>query len=238
MGGAFSAEFHPRRRPWHPEMGIPLMDRVRFGEVYLPAWVNRERLVPTEGRFLNPIRTKLDQAEMIEASGACELFYTGRDEEYWDFERDLPRFALPFPLFWIEMKKPSRIVSRLTGIHSTKGLPDRTGFLFQRLPLQRGRQALGQMRLPPFMELQGKLAATLEHARHQSSRSRRNMAGPPGSTSPMKNVHSPRSFVTIGKTKKSRKCSSTYPRPRAHVESTCFCRLVMRRSDPWEAGSC
>ena len=158
MEEAFSPEFLLKRRPWHPEMGIPLMDRVRFGKVYSPAWVNRERSVPTEHRFLSPIRTKLDQAEMIEASEACELFYTGRDEEYWDFERDFPRFALPFPVFWIEMKKPSRTVRRLMGIHSTEGVADRMGFLFQRLPLQQGRQALDQMRLPPSMELQGKLA--------------------------------------------------------------------------------
>ncbi|MGH7743752.1 MAG: hypothetical protein ACREQ5_02895 [Candidatus Dormibacteria bacterium] len=139
-------------------MGVPLMGRVLFDKVYLPPWVTKNRLLPTEDRFLSPIRATLDQAEMIEASEVCELFYTGTAEEDWNFERDFPSFAMPFPVFWIEMKKPSRIFSRLTGTHSTERLVDRTGFLFQRLPLQWGKKALEQMRLPGPMEIEGKLA--------------------------------------------------------------------------------
>ena len=164
MEGAFRPESLLKRKPWSSEMGIPLMGQILSEDVYQPTWVSKERLVRTDDQFLSPIRAKLEQAEMIEASDVCETFYTGTEYEDWDFERDVSRFALPFPVFWIEMKKPSRVVTSSTGVQSTEGFADRTGFLFQRLPIQRGKEMLEQMRLPWSMELQGKAAVCYQGA--------------------------------------------------------------------------
>ena len=140
---------------------MDLAKQVRFGEVYAPSWVAKDSLVRLSSEYLAPFRKKLEEAELIDASELCELFYTGADEEEWNVERDLPKIAPPFPVFWIEMKKPSRIVSRLTGIHSTERLADRWGYLFERLPMQKGKEALEGMLLPPAMERAGKLACHL-----------------------------------------------------------------------------
>ena len=146
MFDAFRPDDLLKRMPWPRDMGISLMERVRFGNVYAPPWVAGGRLLLLADRWLAGTRAKLDRAEMIEASVVCEHFYAGTDQEEWSIERDFLRLVPPFPVFWIEMKRPSRVVSRVNGTLPSDGLPERMGFLFERLELARGKELLEHMR--------------------------------------------------------------------------------------------
>jgi hypothetical protein len=158
MFDALGPDAFLKRRPWTRDMGVPLMERVRFGNVYAPPWVDKTRLLLLADSFLAGIRAKLDKAELIEASGVCEYFYAGTDQEEWSIERDFPKLVPPFPVFWIEMKRPSRIVSRVNGTLPSDGLPERMGFLFERLELAQGKELLEQIRAPLSKEVEERLA--------------------------------------------------------------------------------
>jgi hypothetical protein len=145
MFNAFGSDASLKRMPWTRDMGISLMERVRFGNVYAPPWVAEGRLLLLADRWLAGTRAKLDRAELIEASVACEYFYAGTDQEEWSIESDFPRLVPPFPVFWIEMRRPSRVVSRVNGTLPSDGLPERMGFLFEKLELARGKELLEQI---------------------------------------------------------------------------------------------
>ena len=145
MFDAFRPDDLFKRMPWTRDMGVSLMERVRVGNVYAPPWVAGGRLLLLADRWLAGTRAKLDRAELIEASVVCEHFYAGTDQEEWSIERNFPRLVPPFPVFWIEMKRPSRVVSRVNGTLSSDGLPERMGFLFEKLELAQAKKLLEQI---------------------------------------------------------------------------------------------
>jgi len=175
-----------KRVPWN-SVGMSLAEQVRFGQVYAPPWVANDGLLQLDSRSLASFRAKLDEAELIEASELCEFFYAGTDQEEWSIERDFPKLAPPFPVFWIEMKKPSRIVDRVTGAQSSDGLPDRMGFLFQRATIEQGKKLLREINVPVSEEMEVALNRWLSSKR-RSGESGRNTAQQLGNTSPTPNV--------------------------------------------------
>ncbi len=136
-----------------PRGTMALAERVRFREVYAPPWKARDGLVPLDSHSLAGFRARLDEAELIEASELCEFFYAGTDQEEWSIERDFPKLAPPFPVFWIEMKRPSRIVSRVVGVRPSDCLPERMGFLFQRVTTEQGKMLLMAVNAPVSEEM-------------------------------------------------------------------------------------
>jgi hypothetical protein len=157
MFNPFRPDGFLKRMPWTRDMGISLMERVRFSDVYAPPWVAGGRLLLLADRWLAGTRAKLDRAEFIEASVACEYFYAGTDQEEWSIERDFPRLLPPFPVFWIEMKRPSRVVSRVNGTLPSDGLPERMGFLFEKLELAQAKKLLEQIRGPQSKDVKERL---------------------------------------------------------------------------------
>jgi hypothetical protein len=133
---------------------MALAERLRFGEVYAPHWAATDGLVPLDSHSLASFRAMLDEAELIEASELCEFFYAGTDQEKWSIERDFPKLGPPFPVFWIEMKKPSGMVSQVTGVRPSDCLPDRMGFLFQRATTEQGKKLLTAVNPPVPLEIQ------------------------------------------------------------------------------------
>lgn len=116
-----------------------LADTIFRGQLYYP-WmltgVKRVRMIPPD--LEQYAWEKLRKAVIIDASNACEYFYAVSDQEVWKISQDFPNLTPPFPVFWIEMKRPSRIVSETNGvIDSKKLLPLRSGFLFEAYPINR-----------------------------------------------------------------------------------------------------
>src|ERR1700686_4011885 len=122
-----------------------LADVIFRGKLHYPRWATRSKdHIKMHPKDLEQFAwEKLTQAAIIEASNVCEFFYAGSDQEVWTVSKDFPNLAPPFPIFWIEMHRPSRIVSDLNGeLDSTKALPFRSGFLFEASPINQAWQML------------------------------------------------------------------------------------------------
>lgn len=72
----------------------------------------------------------LPDATVIVADNVCEYFYAVNDKEVWNLS-DFPNIAPPFEHFFIEMKKPSKIVSTEYGVTPwADERPSQWGILF------------------------------------------------------------------------------------------------------------
>ena len=83
-----------------------------------------------EAYDVNEFRAALAEAQRVVIDNAAEFFYAVSPKEHWDIAKDFPAVAPPWPLFWMEFKKPSRIYSDQAGVLSTKGFPKFCGALF------------------------------------------------------------------------------------------------------------
>jgi hypothetical protein len=73
----------------------------------------------------------LRSAEVFVIDNVAEYLYAQTDQEEWDVKSDFPCLAPPFPSFWMEYGRPSKIVSRIHGTQSNRDLPYRIGLWFQ-----------------------------------------------------------------------------------------------------------
>jgi hypothetical protein len=83
------------------------------------------------GLKMDVFRSEIQQAEIFNIDNVAEYLYAGTDQEEWDVKKDFPCLAPPFPVFWMEFCRPSRIVSRAAGVQSNAYMPHRCGFLFR-----------------------------------------------------------------------------------------------------------
>jgi hypothetical protein len=72
----------------------------------------------------------LRACEVFLIDNVAEYLYAQTDQEIWDAKSDFPCLAPPFPSFWMEFGRPSRIVSSLSGVTSSQELPYRVGLWF------------------------------------------------------------------------------------------------------------
>lgn len=138
-----------------------MADRILSGGVRLPPWAGDLDLVGTSAYQVNAIvRAKLKRDQVIEASNVCEFFYAGTGQEQWNNKKDFPNLAPPFPLFWIELRRTSRIVSHERGERSSARFPHCVGRLFEAFAAEKGHRTLEtQRRLTPTEELRRKVEA-------------------------------------------------------------------------------
>lgn len=69
-------------------------------------------------------------AEVIVADNVAEYLYAETDQENWD-KSDFPCVAPPFENFWVEWRKPSRVISEKIGLQKSEDIvPDEVGWLF------------------------------------------------------------------------------------------------------------
>ena len=76
------------------------------------------------------IRKDVAAAVVIAADSVAEYFYAGTGQEVWGPD-DLPCCAPPFPLFFVEARRPSRIFTESSGASPADCLPTRWGWLFK-----------------------------------------------------------------------------------------------------------
>ena len=50
------------------------------------------------------------QAIFLKGQQVADYFYEGQDNDRWEFEKDFPNCALPWPCVWMEWRYPSRIL--------------------------------------------------------------------------------------------------------------------------------
>jgi hypothetical protein len=80
---------------------------------------------------LAELKDRIRGAAVIVADNVCEYLYAGTDQEEWDFTTDFPCCAPPFPSFFIEMRRPSAILSTARGRQEPTALPTSWGWLFR-----------------------------------------------------------------------------------------------------------
>jgi hypothetical protein len=109
-----------------------LYDRVMRGEWILPIVAVARDMMDDDDlqRTRTRITDELAAAVPIVADNVIEHYYAGTDQEEWDIFTDFPCLAPPFPKFWIEGRRPSRIVSRVHGMTPSAGLPPVWGMYF------------------------------------------------------------------------------------------------------------
>jgi hypothetical protein len=92
-----------------------------------------------------------DRLPVYVADDVCELYYAGTSQETWDIRTDFERCLPPEPDLFLEMRRPSRIVSEATGTLSSLGLPSYWGWFISRrnsgdLPQKRNRELAAKER--------------------------------------------------------------------------------------------
>lgn len=81
------------------------------------------------------LKESLSKAQVFVIDNVAEYFWAGTDQEYWHPQHDFPCIAPPFDTFWMEYRKPSKIVSDCkdtTNINENmmNMFPPRNGVLF------------------------------------------------------------------------------------------------------------
>lgn len=78
------------------------------------------------------LRDKIAASVIISADNVCEYLFAGTDQEEWEYMKDFPCCAPPFPSFFIEMARPSRITSEKPRPGSSASmLPLQWGWYFE-----------------------------------------------------------------------------------------------------------
>jgi len=73
----------------------------------------------------------LRAAEVFLIDNVAEYLYAQTDQEEWHVKTDFPCLAPPFPSFWMEFGRPSKVISNLCGTQTNRNLPYRVGMWFQ-----------------------------------------------------------------------------------------------------------
>lgn len=108
-----------------------MADRVFNGTMEPPYWLSAPAAASTIQEAHRALKGALLEAEVIAGDEVGEYMYGVTDQEDWDVYTDFPCLAPPFPLFWVELRRPSRVISSRLGECDPKGLPYAWGFLFQ-----------------------------------------------------------------------------------------------------------
>lgn len=90
----------------------------------------RDEVLKHVGRdYLVSLQQEVATSRIIVADNVAEFLYAESDQETWDYGTDFPTMAPPFPRFFIEWKKPSRLNSTDLGVRSADGFPEMMGAL-------------------------------------------------------------------------------------------------------------
>lgn len=110
-----------------------LADRILATRLTPPSWSGELATQEKMRKETALLHQQILQAEIIEASNVAEYFFTATNKDVldWRIERDYPCLAPPFPLLWLEMKRPSKLVSERRGTRSSSSLVPCRGFLVE-----------------------------------------------------------------------------------------------------------
>ena len=98
------------------------------------------------------IRQSCMSAVVLEVSNVCEYIYAADVRENWDLREHFPNIAPLFPVTFVEMRRPSRIVSEIHGIQSPPPfMPRQWGFLIEAIDLK--QQSYPPAEIPLIQEL-------------------------------------------------------------------------------------
>lgn len=80
--------------------------------------------------IVDRIKAILPNAEVLLADEPIEMFYANEPKENWEYEKDYSCVSPPFPLFFLEAKRPTKVSSQVAYMDAGI-LPARWGVLFE-----------------------------------------------------------------------------------------------------------
>jgi hypothetical protein len=95
-----------------------------------PAWWRGPQAASKAAEHLDWLQQGIRRAAVIVADNVAEYYYAVSDQEVWHIQDDFPCLAPPYPVFWVEHGRPSRINSCEYGVQSAAHAPDFAGVLF------------------------------------------------------------------------------------------------------------
>lgn len=121
-----------------------LVDLIRRGKMHPPPGYTQGEAAVT--KMHRDSRNMLAHAQIFSIDNVAEYFYAGNDQEIWHEREDFPNVAPPFPVFWMEWKRPSVIVSKVHGLTKTDGQADVTGVLMRVAKVESQNEAVNLLR--------------------------------------------------------------------------------------------
>jgi hypothetical protein len=92
-----------------------MTDRMLTGTIDVPHWVRADVTREQIAQQRDTMAEAMTSVPVIVIDNVCEYLYAGTSQEEWLITRDFPTLAPPFPRFWMEMRRPSKIVSEVHG---------------------------------------------------------------------------------------------------------------------------
>src|SRR5262245_11375180 len=92
-----------------------MADRMLSGTIDVPHWVRADVSREAVARQREEMQEILTSVPVVVVDNVCEYLYAGTSQENWHIMRDFPTLAPPFPRFWMEMRRPSKIISEVHG---------------------------------------------------------------------------------------------------------------------------
>jgi hypothetical protein len=113
---------------------ILLIDKILAGaELCQP--VTADCSVDEWKRVTKGFVAQLRNCVVFNIDNVAEYFYANTEQEEFSLDKDFPNLAPPFPKFWMETIRPSKIRSCLHGVQSSSRFPSRWGVLFEGIPI-------------------------------------------------------------------------------------------------------
>lgn len=131
-----------------------LADLIWTWKKALPPWV---MTLPRESQLLHArqheqITECVSRAPVIVADNVCEYLYAGTDQEEWDYQKDFPCCAPPFPRFFVEMKRPTSVLSSDLGTVSNTIMPQFWGWYCEAPPISEVPEIIERVRRPDLLD--------------------------------------------------------------------------------------
>jgi hypothetical protein len=131
MGAAARRKREARRQSYREPLGIGrLADRLWTTPWHYPAWLEgHDDLIRQAAERSEELKREISLAPVIAIDDVSEVFYADNPKEEWDYTQDFPSFAPPFPEFFIESRRPSRLNSEGV-IKDASSIPPLWGWYF------------------------------------------------------------------------------------------------------------
>jgi hypothetical protein len=98
-----------------------------------PTWAQLPGDGVRDEPFIRSTKRLLSAAVVFVIDEIAEYFYAGTDQETWSVYEDFPNLAPPYPVYWMEWRRPSKIVSDRYGVLNAQAVrerqPDEVGVL-------------------------------------------------------------------------------------------------------------
>lgn len=112
-----------------------MADRFLTSDFRPPLLADPAEVAISSKQYHDQLKEFVKDVPIIVVDNVAEYFYAGTDQEHW-YWNDFPNVTPPFSEFWVEYRRPSKIVSEITGVQDSSEWPMYVGTKFSVLPIE------------------------------------------------------------------------------------------------------